>query len=198
MATAPRVSTIIPAYNAAAFVAKERLLALSDQRISRDGIIIIKAQTHRVQEQNRQEALDRALRTDSLAASGRFQPAPILLGLALLLWMTGFDIIYATQDEDADRQLGLHSIPARLGRARSLRLSAFLHLLVPGLLWSTGWLQGWSLAWNAVCIGIAGLLAWMHLWRKGDDLSMQDGFFKANALVSLVVLVGTFWETVLR
>jgi 4-hydroxybenzoate polyprenyltransferase len=134
----------------------------------------------------------------SLAASGKFQLAPALLGLSLLFWMTGFDIIYATQDEDADRQLGLHSIPAWLGRKRSLNVSALLHACVPPLLWFAGHLQGWSLGWTTICGACACLLFWMHLLRKGDDLSMQDGFFKANALVSLAVLAGTFWETVLR
>ena len=130
----------------------------------------------------------------AMAASGTFQPAPALLGLALWFWMSGFDVIYATQDEEADRALGMHSIPAALGRKNALRLAAGFHAVVPMLLYFCGHLAGWGLVWNALVAGIAGLLVWMHFFRQGDDLSMQDGFFRANALVSLLVLVGTAWE----
>jgi 4-hydroxybenzoate polyprenyltransferase len=134
----------------------------------------------------------------AIAASGRFEAVPALLGLSLWTWMTGFDVIYATQDEEADRALGLHSIPAAFGRRNALRLAAGMHALVPAVLLVAGHLAGWGIAWNALVTGIAGLLAWMHFFRKGDDLSMQDGFFRANALVSVLVLVGTAWEVLTR
>lgn len=134
----------------------------------------------------------------AIAASGSFSLVPALLGLSLWFWMSGFDVIYATQDEEADRSLGMHSIPAALGRKNALRLAAGFHATVPVLLFLCGHLAGWGLIWNALVIGIAGLLVWMHFFRKGDDLSMQDGFFRANALVSLLVLVGTAWETLSR
>jgi 4-hydroxybenzoate polyprenyltransferase len=134
----------------------------------------------------------------AIAASGHFLAVPTLLGATLLFWMTGFDIVYATQDESDDRTLGLHSVPAALGRDRALRLAAVLHAVVPPLLWLCGRLAGWGAAWNGICLLIAALLLWMHLFRKGDDLSMQDGFFRANALVSLLVFLGTAWEMLLR
>jgi len=134
----------------------------------------------------------------AIAASGSFSLVPALLGLTLWFWMSGFDVIYATQDEEADRALGMHSIPAALGRKNALRLAATFHASVPVLLYFCGHLAGWGTVWNALVLGIAGLLVWMHFFRKGDDLSMQDGFFRANALVSLLVLVGTAWETLSR
>lgn len=134
----------------------------------------------------------------AIAASGHFLTVPALLGASLLFWMTGFDIVYATQDESDDRALGLHSVPAALGRRGALRLAAILHAVVPPLLWLCGRLSGWGNAWNGICLFIVALLLWMHLFRKGDDLSMQDGFFRANALVSLLVFLGTAWEMLFR
>lgn len=126
----------------------------------------------------------------SIAASGRFAMVPMLLGMVLWTWMTGFDIVYATQDESHDKGTGLHSIPALVGRKAALRISAFLHLATLGLMVLTGWLAGWGMPWHAATGVCAIVLGWMHLFRSDDDLSLQSGFFKANIALSLTVLAG--------
>ncbi len=130
----------------------------------------------------------------SIAASGRFSVVPVLLGTVLWTWMTGFDIVYATQDEGHDRSTGLHSIPASLGRAGALRVSALLHFLTLGLLVLTGFVAGWGFPWHLATGLCAVVLGWMHFFRRDDDLSLQSGFFKANIVLSLTVLVGVVAE----
>lgn len=126
----------------------------------------------------------------AIAASGRFSLVPALLGLVLWTWMTGFDIVYATQDESHDKRLGLHSIPVVLGREGAMRVSALLHFATLALLLLTGRLAGWGAPWH-VATGVSGaVLVWMHLFRKDDDLSLQSGFFKANIVLSFTVMAG--------
>ena len=121
-------------------------------------------------------------------------PADILpaaiLGAAVMLWVAGFDVIYACQDAAFDATAGLQSIPARLGVPRALRWAALLHvgtmavlvalpLAVPEL----G--RGYWLA----CVGIAVLLVWEHGLVRPDDLSRVDrAFFTANAAIGVVLL----------
>jgi 4-hydroxybenzoate polyprenyltransferase len=132
----------------------------------------------------------------SIAASGRFSVVPAMLGAVLWTWMTGFDIVYATQDEDHDKRAGLHSIPAALGRAGAMRVAALLHFGTLGLLVATGWLAGWGMPWH-VASAICGLvLVWMHAFRSDDDLTLQSGFFKANIALSLTVLAGVAAQVV--
>ncbi len=119
---------------------------------------------------------------------------PVILGAAVLLWVAGFDIIYACQDIDFDRQMRLHSLPARLGIARSLRLAALCHLVMVGLLAllplvypEFGWIFGTGV------ILIAALLIYEHWLVRPDDLTrLNQAFFHVNAVVSLGLLaVGT-------
>jgi len=121
-------------------------------------------------------------------------PADILpaaiLGLAVTLWVAGFDIIYACQDAAFDAAHGLRSIPARLGVPRALSLAKWLHAatlcvlaMLPGLVPELGPIY-W-VAWAA----IAGLLVWEHALVKPDDLSrVNQAFFTANAAIGLLLL----------
>ena len=124
-----------------------------------------------------------------LAIRGSFGLAPIILGSAVMLWIAGFDIIYACQDITFDRQAGLFSIPSRWGTARALQVSSALHIATVGLL---VWIAVVSeLGWIAYCgIGIvAAILYWEHRIVRPDDLSRVNvAFFNLNGYVSLLLL----------
>jgi 4-hydroxybenzoate polyprenyltransferase len=132
----------------------------------------------------------------SIAASGRFSVVPVLLGAVLWTWMTGFDIVYATQDEAHDKGAGLHSIPAALGRAGAMRVAAMLHFGTLGLLVAAGWAAGWGVPWHVATAICGAVLVWMHAFRTDDDLTLQSGFFKANIALSLAVLAGVAAQVV--
>jgi len=114
-----------------------------------------------------------------------------LLGLAVTVWVAGFDIIYACQDADFDAAHGLRSIPARLGVGRALRLSGLLHgitllllALLPLVVPELGMIY-----WAALAV-IAGLLFWEHSLVRADDLSrVNDAFCTANAIFGIVLLL---------
>ena len=121
-------------------------------------------------------------------------PADILpaavLGLAVTAWVAGFDIIYACQDAAFDAGHGLHSIPARVGVPRALKLSRWLHagtmLALTSLPLAVPELGG--IYWVAVA-AVAGLLVWEHSLVRPDDLSrVNQAFFSANALIGLILL----------
>jgi 4-hydroxybenzoate polyprenyltransferase len=115
----------------------------------------------------------------------------VLLALAVWTWVTGFDLIYACQDADHDREAGLHSIPARFGVARALHLSRGLHLVTLAALGAftmsagLGWIYWLSVA------GAAVLLAWEHSLVAPDDLSRVDmAFFTLNGWIGVALLLG--------
>lgn len=122
-----------------------------------------------------------------IALTEEFALLPILVGCAVLFWVSGFDIIYALQDEEFDKKNKLFSIPVFLGRKNALNLSKFLHLIA-GLLMITVYILG-SYGWLFLCgtIVFVSLLIYQHLLVKPNDLSRVNlAFFTTNGIASLV------------
>lgn len=122
-----------------------------------------------------------------LAVVGHFALLPILFSFTVIFWVSGFDIIYALQDEDFDRSHKLYSMPSWLGKAKALRVSEFLHLLstvcvaMAGLYGGFGW---WY--WVGVAIFV-GMLIYQHALVKPNDLSRVNlAFMTANGIASVV------------
>ena len=120
-----------------------------------------------------------------LAIRGRFDPAPIALGLAVLRWVAGFDAIYACQDVEFDRSEGLHSLPARVGVRRTLALARSAHALAVPLLASLFWLAPLHGLYLVGVAAVAALLAWEHTLVSAEDLSRVMQAFNLNGWVSL-------------
>ncbi len=131
-----------------------------------------------------------------LAVTGAFALLPILYSAAVLLWVAGFDIIYALQDEDFDRSLSLNSIPVRLGTVNSLRLSSLMHVISAAFIIAAGFLLQKELPvfqyfhWIGASVYVA-LLAYQHTLVKADDLTKVNmAFFTTNGIAS--VIFGSF------
>jgi len=121
---------------------------------------------------------------------------PVLLGAAVLLWVAGFDIIYACLDYGFDKQSGTKSVPASLGVPGALRLAAACHLgmivALAVLPWASPQLTfGW--VYGLAVVAVAGLLAYEHTIVRPDDLQRVNvAFFHVNAIVSIgLFVVGT-------
>ena len=127
-----------------------------------------------------------------IAVRGSLDGPILLLSAAVALWVSGFDIIYACQDLEFDRQAGLFSLPRRLGIRRALQVAGLLHFLMLGLLAALATVLnlGWvSLLGLAV---VAALLAYEHHLVKPHDLSrINAAFFTVNGYIS--VLFFLFW-----
>jgi 4-hydroxybenzoate polyprenyltransferase len=117
---------------------------------------------------------------------------PVVLGLAVLFWVAGFDILYACQDVDFDRRAKLSSVPAWLGVRASLRAALVCHLLMVLLLLALWWVA-WPLLGVIYLAGVAAvavLLAYEHALIRPDDLSrVNQAFFHVNAVVSLGLFI---------
>lgn len=115
---------------------------------------------------------------------------PILLSLLVLMWTSGFDVLYACQDLDFDRKAGLRSIPARYGIKNSLWIARLFHLqafIVLVLLYFVTGL-GWLAMAGVIAVGV--LLVYQHTLVKANDLSrMNAAFFTTNAFVSVILLL---------
>ena len=133
-----------------------------------------------------------------VAITGYFELAPIVLGLAVLTWVSGFDIIYALQDEEFDRNHSLNSIPAMFGKHKALYLSSFLHFLTAAAISAfTFMIGGAYLAWTAAGIFIA-LLIYQHFLVKPNDLSKVNlAFFTTNGIASVIFGVLVICEMLL-
>ncbi|MCA1685191.1 MAG: putative 4-hydroxybenzoate polyprenyltransferase [Planctomycetia bacterium] len=125
-----------------------------------------------------------------IALRGDLQWPPVLLGLGVLFWVTGFDVIYACQDVEFDRSHGLHSVPQRLGVRNALRLAAAAHVVTVACLALLGLSVPMGRFYFAGLGGIAALLAYEHWIVRPDDLSRVNyAFFQVNIVVSLGLLV---------
>ena len=126
-----------------------------------------------------------------IAIRGEFAVFPIFLLVILMLWMGGFDIIYATQDEEIDRAMGLHSVPARFGRKRALQIAFWSHVTMLALCVTFGVFWGMGIPWWAVTGLMTAAILYIHLFRKSDDLdAMNRDFFLANVAISVLVMAG--------
>lgn len=125
-----------------------------------------------------------------LAIRGTFAWPPVLLSAAVMFWVAGFDVIYALQDEEFDRQNRLFSLPARLGTDRALLLSTMFHAATIILLVATAlWTGLGGIAYAGIAI-VAGILFWEHRIVKPGDLSRVNvAFFSLNGYVSILLLI---------
>jgi len=123
-----------------------------------------------------------------IAVRGEFALLPVLLGLAVLFWTAGFDVIYSLQDEEHDRRTGLNSIPARFGARRALWISGLFHVAMAVLLVAVWRLAGGGWLFLAGVVATVAALAYQHAIVRPDDLSRVDAaFFTANGFVSVTL-----------
>ena len=125
-----------------------------------------------------------------LAVTGVFALLPILFSITVLCWVSGFDVIYALQDESFDKQYHLHSIPVALGKIKALRFSAFLHLLAAASLVGAGLYGSFGIWYWIGATIFCGLLIYQHLLVKPNDLSKVNmAFFTTNGIASVVFAI---------
>ena len=125
-----------------------------------------------------------------LAVTGEFAWLPLLFSFSVIFWVSGFDIIYALQDEDFDRENKLFSIPSAVGKKNALSISSLLHVLSAICVIFAGWYGGFGwLYWIGVTV-FTGILIYQHSLVKPNDLSKVTlGFMTANGIASLVFSV---------
>ena len=127
-----------------------------------------------------------------LAVGGRAGWEPWLLGLAIGLWVAGFDVLYACQDLEFDRAVGLYSVPKRFGIAGALWIARGMHVaMIALLIWLAASFHLFWPAWAGVAV-VAALLAYEHSLVRPNDLGrLNAAFFTVNGYISLLFFV--FW-----
>ena len=132
-----------------------------------------------------------------LAVTGHFDILPIMYSAVVLLWVSGFDIIYALQDEEFDKSLNLNSVPVKLGKKGALQLSNILHLASAAVLFLAVWTlntEGYKFGWLHLvgALVFIALLIYQHTLVKVNDLSKVNlAFFTTNGIAS--VIYGSFF-----
>ena len=122
---------------------------------------------------------------------------PATLALAVVFWLVGFDIIYATQDYDFDRRQGLHSLVVRWGPRNALGVAFLSHVFMWAVLVLFGVLCAFRFSYWIGLLLILGLLLFEHfLARKRDPVSINLAFFNLNAAISVILLVVVAVEVV--
>ena len=122
-----------------------------------------------------------------LAVSGKFDVVPLLFSVAVLFWVSGFDIIYSLQDQEFDKEQKLHSVPVLIGTKNALTLSKLLHFLTFSSLSIAGSFGDFSLFYW-IGFGIFNiLLIYQHILVKHNDLSKINlAFFTTNGIASVI------------
>lgn len=127
-----------------------------------------------------------------MAVTGTLALAPIILGLAVLFWVAGFDLIYACQDFDFDKKTGLRSLVVTFGIKDALFLARVFHLYTMILFLSFGMLASLTIFYYGALAFVGIFLVYEHSIVSENDLSrVNAAFFTSNGLVSFVFLLGT-------
>jgi 4-hydroxybenzoate polyprenyltransferase len=125
-----------------------------------------------------------------IAATGTVGAPAVLLGVAVALWVAGFDVVYSLQDEDFDRTHGLCSLPAAIGARRALVAARILHALAFAGFLGFAVLAGAGWPRLAAVVVAGAALAWQHRLVRHDDLSrIGAAFFTANGTLAMVMMV---------
>lgn len=134
-----------------------------------------------------------------LAVRARFELPPVALAVAVVFWLVGFDIIYATQDYESDKAQGLHSLPVRWGIEGSLQFARLAHAMMWLALLGFGLISHMRVPYYVGLVIIFTCLVWQHfLARKRDEASLQTAFFRMNAMISLVLLGSVVADVLLQ
>ena len=122
-----------------------------------------------------------------ISVTGKFNILPILFSCIVFFWVSGFDIIYALQDEEFDKSINLKSIPARLGKENALLLSTLTHLIAATFVILPGIIAHFGLFYWIGATVFIGLLIYQHLLVKPNDLSKVNlAFFTTNGVASVI------------
>ncbi len=134
-----------------------------------------------------------------IAVTGAWSWPAVVLGVAVGLWIGGFDLVYACQDTESDREQGVRSFPARWGNAAALTTARVVHALVLALLVWFGVLEGFGLLWYVGLAAAAAAFVYQHAIVSPDDLRRVDrSFFTANGFVGLALGAAGILDLALR
>jgi len=122
--------------------------------------------------------------------------APVYLALAVVFWVTGFDIIYATQDIEFDRARALHSVPSRFGLTAAIRITRVLHFLTPLFLYLCGLELGLGTVYKLGVLAVIIVLFYEQQLVK--ESKIEAAFFTVNTWISFLILAAVMFEILLR
>lgn len=127
-----------------------------------------------------------------IAIRGSISPVPLILGLGVILWVAGFDVIYSCQDVEFDRQESIYSIPKRFGVAAALWISAIFHLTMLIILGFLFWREGLGTISFLGLVVVGLLLGYEHSLVRPTDLSRANtAFFTINGWISILLCATT-------
>lgn len=133
-----------------------------------------------------------------LAVTASFALPAVLLGVGVMFWVGGFDILYACQDADFDREAGLHSLPADVGLVTALALSTFSHVVTGLMFLLAGWAAGAGWLYAGVALVVWAILLMEHRLISAEDLSRVNlAFFTMNGFVAVFLFAGAMLDTFL-
>ncbi|MDA8956270.1 putative 4-hydroxybenzoate polyprenyltransferase [Flavobacteriales bacterium] len=122
-----------------------------------------------------------------LAVANEFNWIPVVIGISVMFWVAGFDIIYALQDDDFDKENNLNSIPVLLGRKNALLFSKILHIFTSINLFIVGYFGSFEIFYWIGFVIFSALLSYQHRIIKHNDLSKVGmAFFTTNGLASIL------------
>lgn len=134
-----------------------------------------------------------------IALKGTIELPPLMLMLAVTCWVAGFDIIYATLDEEFDRKMGLHSLVVRYGAKKALWVSRGLHGVFLAALAAFGWVSHLGIVYWLAWLFIVGFIVYEHtLAEPGNPQKVNTAFFTVNGIVSILIFVATAIDFAVR
>jgi len=134
-----------------------------------------------------------------VALTGKWAWQPLLLTTAVMFWVAGFDIIYATLDEEFDKKMGLHSMVRRFGVSRALRWAQLFHVFFFVALMAFGMVTHLGIIYSIGVIAIGAFLAYEHALVRPDDLRhVNMAFFTINGVISVMMMVVTAIDLMVR
>jgi len=125
-----------------------------------------------------------------ISVTGIFNILPVIYSFIVLTWVSGFDIIYALQDDEFDREYNLHSLPSSFGRKKALLTSVVVHIITCILIVTAGFAGNGNLMYWIGAAIFVGLLIWQHLIVRPDDLSRVTlAFQTTNGIASILFAI---------
>lgn len=131
-----------------------------------------------------------------IALKGEIPLSMVFLGLAMALWVSGFDILYALQDYEFDKTYGVHSIPAKYGVSTSLKVAKLFHIFTLIFVLIAGYVADMGVLYFTGVVAISAFLMYEHSLVKEDDLSkINKAFFTVNGFISIIFFIFVLLDT---